>query len=623
LIDELNSPRCELTEREQMASGSVNSALQSELDEASRNHELLNNILDLSVDAIISIDENQCITRFNQGAEQIFGYQAQELIGESLEILLPEEIRRKHKKYVRDFGGRSGPSRLMNERADISGRKKDGTRFPARASISRVEQGGEITMTVFLRDVSEIRFVEQEARRARDELAHVHRVGVLGEISASLAHELNQPLAAILTNAQVLKREIEANPTGLKETHETITDVIQDARRAAEVIKRLRALVKPGEHQLEVVDLNQVVTETTDLLNSEFIIRQISLSLELAPDLPAVTCHRVQLQQVVLNLVGNALDAMEAVDLADRHLLIRTSQVRSTVVEVCVEDNGLGFEAGISEQIFQPFYTTKSQGLGMGLAISRTILQAHGGRLWAKDKRESGAAFCFTLPVADAIATAGLEDAPKEDPKEDQSAVATIFIVDDDPSVRQAMGRLIGSAGYAVEVFVSAQAFLQREAYAGIGCMVVDLHMPGETGLDLQATLNGRGSTVPIVFITGAGNTAAGVQAMKQGAVDFLSKPVDDEELLEIIAGAVDIHEQAQIRIARHADAVEKIARLTARETEVMSLVVKGMLNKQIADALGISEKTVKVHRGHVMKKVEVRSVTDLVRLSEITADDS
>jgi FixJ family two-component response regulator len=445
----------------------------------------------------------------------------------------------------------------------------------------------------------------------------------LGEISASLAHELNQPLAAILTNAQVLKREIEANPMSLEGADETITDVIHDARRAAEVIKRLRALLKPSEHQLEVVDLNQVVTETTDLLNSEFIIRQITLSLELAPALPAVTCDRVQLQQVVLNLVANALDALETVDPTDRHLLIRTSQARSTVVEVCIEDNGLGFEGGISEQIFQPFYTTKSQGMGMGLAISRTILQAHGGQLWAKDKRESGAAFYFTLPVADAIAAAGLEDAPKEDPKEDRSAVATIFIVDDDLSVRQAIGRLIGSAGYAVEVFASAQAFLQREAYDGIGCMVVDLHMPGETGLDLQATLNSRDSTMPIVFITGAGNTAAGVQAMKQGAVDFLSKPVDDEELLEIIARAVDIHEQAQIRIARHADAVEKIARLTAREAEVMSLVVKGMLNKQIADALGISEKTVKVHRGHVMQKVEARSVTDLVRLSEITADDS
>jgi FixJ family two-component response regulator len=181
---------------------------------------------------------------------------------------------------------------------------------------------------------------------------------------------------------------------------------------------------------------------------------------------------------------------------------------------------------------------------------------------------------------------------------------------------------LIGSAGYAVEAFGSAQAFLQREPYDGIGCMIVDLHMPGETGLDLQATLNTRDHTMPIVFITGAGSTAAGVLAMKQGAMDFLSKPVDDQELLGIIVRAVEIDEQARIQVARHARAAGKLARLTAREAEVMSLVVKGLLNKQIANALGISEKTVKVHRGHVMQKVEVRSVAELVRLSEITAAD-
>jgi PAS domain S-box-containing protein len=622
LIDELNSLRCELSERERMASGAVNSVLQFELDKTSRNHELLDSILDVAADAILSIDENQRITRFNQSAEQTFGYRAQEIMGESVEILVPEQFRRNHSKYVEDFAGKPSPSRSMNERADIVGQKKDGTTFPARASISRIEQDGKITLTVFLRDISEIRLADQEVRRTRDELAHVNRIGMLGEISASLAHELNQPLAAILTNAQVLKREIEANPMSLEGADETITDVIQDTRRAAEVINRLRALLKPKERLVEVVDLNQIVAGATDLLNSEIVIRQASLTLELAPDLPAVFGDHVHLQQVVLNLIGNALDAMDAIDPADRHLLIRTSQAGSTVAEVCVEDSGVGFEGEPSEQIFEPFYTTKERGMGMGLAISRTMLRTHGGRLWAENNRGPGTTFYFTLPVADgadAIATARQAD----EPNEDRSDVATVFIVDDDPSVRQAMGRLIGSAGYAVEAFASAQAFLQRERYDGIGCLVVDLYMPGETGLDLQTTLNTRDYTMPIVFITGGGNTTAGVRAMKQGAVDFLSKPVDDEELLSVIARAVEVDEQARTRFKRHAGAVEKIARLTARETEVMSLVVKGMLNKQIASALGISEKTVKVHRGHVMQKVEARSVTDLVRLAEITADDS
>ena len=177
------------------------------------------------------------------------------------------------------------------------------------------------------------------------------------------------------------------------------------------------------------------------------------------------------------------------------------------------------------------------------------------------------------------------------------------------------------SAGYAIETFASAEAFLQREHFDGAGCLVVDLHMPGETGLELQTTLNTRNYTMPIIFITGAGNTSSGVRAMKQGAVDFLSKPVDDEVLLRAVARAVETDKQARSRYAQHVAAKEKVARLTAREVEIMALVVKGMRNKQIADTLGISEKTVKAHRGHVMEKVEAGSVANLVRLSEIAAD--
>jgi FixJ family two-component response regulator len=391
------------------------------------------------------------------------------------------------------------------------------------------------------------------------------------------------------------------------------------------VIKRLRGLLKPGERQVEVLDLNQVVVEAADLLNSEMVIRQASVVLELAPDLPDVSGDRVQLQQVLINLLGNALDAMDATDPADRRLLIRTRQAGPTLAEVCVEDSGIGFDGDPSAQIFEPFYTTKENGMGMGLAISKTLLQAHGGSIRAESINGQGAAFHFTLPVADPGEAADTTAAARRDVErqKDHSDVSTVFVVDDDPSVRQAMQRLIGSAGYAVEAFDSAQAFLQREPYEGTGCLIVDLHMPGESGLDLQTTLNTRAYTMPMIFITGGGDTASGVRAMKQGALDYLSKPVDDEELLGAIAQAVEIDTQARIQYMQHAGALEKITRLTAREGEIMSLVVKGLRNKQIADVLKISEKTVKVHRGHVMQKMEARSVADLVRLSEVTADDS
>ncbi len=601
--------------------GKTKQQLIDELNSARRQAALLTGLVDVAADAIISIDENQCITRFNPAAEQTFGYSAREVVGESLEMLLPEQFRGGHRKHVEGFGDSQQPSRLMNQRGDIAGLKKDGTTFPARASISRVEFEGRTTLTVFLRDISDIRAAIETARQSREELERMDRVGILGEISASMAHELNQPLAAILTNAQVLKRQIDADPTRLDDASEAVSDVIDDARRASEVIQRLKTLLKPGERKLEVVDINQLVTQAVQLLNSEIVIRQISLTIEPAPDLPAVSGDRVQFLQILLNLATNAFDAMEELDPNDRHLLIRTSQVAPKAVEVCVQDSGAGFKGESYQRLTEPFFTTKKSGMGMGLAISRTILQTHGGRLWAENNPGPGAAFYFTLPVAGA-AEAIAEPRHELEHKEDKPGVVTVFIVDDDPSVRKAMGRLMQSAGYAVETFESAQAFLQREQYAGNGCLVVDLHMPGETGLDLQTKLNTRKYTMPIIFITGAGSTSAGVHAMKQGAVDFLSKPVDDDELLSVVARAVETDHEARARHAQQVAATEKVARLTAREGEIMGLVVKGMLNKQIAHELGISEKTVKAHRGHVMEKVEAGSVTDLVRISEIAANN-
>jgi two-component system sensor kinase FixL len=537
-------------------------------------------------------------------------------------MLLPDQFRSGHRKHVEGFGGSQQPSRLMNQRGDIAGLKKDGTTFPARASISRVEFEGQTTLTVFLRDISDIRAATETAQRSREELEHMNRVGILGEISASMAHELNQPLTAILTNAQVLKRQIDADPTRLDDASEAVSDVIDDARRASEVIQRLKTLLQPGERKLEVVDINQLVTQAAQLLNSEIVIRQISLTIEPAPDLPAVFGDRVQFLQILLNLATNAFDAMEELDPDDRHLLIRTSQVAPKAVEVCVKDSGAGFKGESYQRLTEPFFTTKESGMGMGLAISRTILQTHGGRLWAENNPGPGATFYFTLPVAGAAeAIAEPRHELELEHKEDKPGVVAVFIVDDDPSVRKAMGRLMQSAGYAVETFESAQAFLQREQYAGNGCLVVDLHMPGETGLDLQTKLNTHKYTMPIIFITGAGSTSAGVHAMKQGAVDFLSKPVDDDELLSVVARAVETDHEARTRHAQQVAAKEKVARLTAREGEIMGLVVKGMLNKQIAHELGISEKTVKTHRGHVMQKVEAGSVTDLVRISGIAAN--
>ena len=203
-------------------------------------------------------------------------------------------------------------------------------------------------------------------------------------------------------------------------------------------------------------------------------------------------------------------------------------------------------------------------------------------------------------------------------PAERVSTAATVFVVDDDATFRTAMKRLLSSAGHSVETFASAQELLQQKDHLGCDCLVVDLHMPGASGLDLQSKLNQSEYSPPIIFITGAGDTESGVSAMKGGAVDFLSKPVDDDVLFEAIEDAIEKDRRGRAQYERQERARKLIATLTAREKEVMCHVVAGTPNKLIAYKLGISEKTVKAHRGRVMHKVGAKSIVDLVTLSAL-----
>jgi len=504
----------------------------------------------------------------------------------------------------------------MDRRGEIAGQRKDGTMFPARATISSVTHDGDTTMTVFLRDISEIKQAEERSRRNLEELAHVSRVNMLGEISASLAHELNQPLTAILANAQAIQHQITHSAAISEEMTESISDVIDDAKRAAEVIRRLRSLSERRKYHVEFVDINKLIVETETLLRSQLIMSQLHLDLKLDPALPMVSCDPIQLQQVFLNLLTNAIDATAKRDPLDRRVLIRTSHTRSKTVEISIKDSGTGFKDEPYRNLLKPFFTTKENGMGMGLAVSKSILQNVGGRLWAKNNRGPGATFYITLPMpAKPAAIPAARQTHELEP--DVLHEGMVFIVDDDVSIRKSLGRLIRSAGYKVESYASAEEFQQSEEYVGAGCILVDLHMPGASGLELQNDIKNRRRSLPMIFITGGGDTASGVRAMKEGAADFLSKPIDEKRLLDAVALATKNSRVAWEQKMQHMVADEKVGKLTPREIEIMDLVVKGMRNKQIAGALGISEKTVKVHRGHVMQKVEARSVSDLVRIAE------
>jgi FixJ family two-component response regulator len=193
----------------------------------------------------------------------------------------------------------------------------------------------------------------------------------------------------------------------------------------------------------------------------------------------------------------------------------------------------------------------------------------------------------------------------------------TIFVIDDDPSVRKSLSRLLESLGFNTETFASAEEFLKRGHFDGLGCIVLDVRMPGLSGMDLQRELNKADYSMPIVFITGHGNIPMTVQAMKGGAVDFLTKPFDDEELLQAVEKAMEVDRNVRAERAEVRDVLRRVEKLTPREHEIVRYIIAGMLNKQIAFRLGIAEKTVKIHRGHIMEKLAADSVAELVRVAE------
>ena len=250
-----------------------------------------------------------------------------------------------------------------------------------------------------VRDITDRKRAELDAAAQRQELAHLNRVLMLAEQSGALAHELSQPLAAILTNAQAARRLLDQSPLDLDELRAALDDVIKNDKRAGTVIFRLRELLKKSATVLQPVDLNEVTREVLDLTHSDLLLRRMPITTSLSPDIPPVLGDRVQLQQVILNLIFNACDAMSAVEPAERELTL-TTVADDGFVQIAVADRGVGIPDGQLDAVFDPFVTHRTQGLGLGLTISRSIVQAHRGRIQAENNADRGATFRCFLPVA-------------------------------------------------------------------------------------------------------------------------------------------------------------------------------------------------------------------------------
>jgi PAS domain S-box-containing protein len=257
------------------------------------------------------------------------------------------------------------------------------------------------TLRGYMLDISERKWAEEDLQRLREQLAHVTRVTTMGELTASLAHELNQPLTAIVSNAQAGERFLAAPSPPLAEVREILEDIVADGQRAGEVIRRLRGLLKKGEFEFAPLDLNEVIGEVVMLAGADALVRNVPLALELDSNLPPVRGDRVQLQQVLLNLILNGLEAMGDGVGGDGKLVIQTDLGGGGTVRVAVRDSGVGIPENTLDRVFEPFYSTKPAGMGMGLSITRSILEAHGGRIWAANNPDRGASIWFTLPAHD------------------------------------------------------------------------------------------------------------------------------------------------------------------------------------------------------------------------------
>lgn len=361
----------------------------------------LSSILETVPDAIVIIDERGLIESFSPAAERLFGFSFAEVLGKNVRVLMPSPFRENHDAYMERYLT-TGEKHIIGVGRIVVGQRRDGATFPMELAVGEIVVGQRRLFTGFIRDITERQSTERRLQDLQSELLHVSRLSAMGQMASALAHELNQPLSAIMNYVKAARRTIDGlDDPQIQRAVELIEKAGAQTARAGQIIRRLREFIEKGKTNRAFESMNKVMEEAIALGLVGVADANVRVRVDLDSDLPPVLMDKIQIQQVVLNLIRNSVEAMQAVP--RRELTIKTAPEPEDdgAVVVTVSDTGPGLTPEVAEKLFQPFTTTKEEGMGIGLSICRSIIEAHGGSMWATPNEGAGVTFAFRLPVGE------------------------------------------------------------------------------------------------------------------------------------------------------------------------------------------------------------------------------
>jgi two-component system, LuxR family, sensor kinase FixL len=356
---------------------------------------LLQAILDTVPDAMVLIDEYCVITSFSAAAEKLFGYAENDVLGKNVSMLMPEPHRSAHDGYIQRYL-ETGEKRIIGIGRVVEGMRADGTVFPIELSVGEARTGEHRAFTGFIRDLTKRHATEAQLQKVQSELIHASRLSAVGTLASALAHELNQPLTAVANYVSAGRDMVgEDKPETQEMLREALDEAAKEAVRAGQIVRRLRDFVSKGELDTQILSLAKLINDATTLGLVGAREQGVEWWIDIDPEIDNVLADRVQIQQVMVNLMRNAIEAMHKS--STKHLVVRARSHKQNQVEISVSDTGHGLSDDMSGQLFQPFVSSKVKGMGLGLSICRTIVEAHGGKLSVAPNPDGGTIFRFTL----------------------------------------------------------------------------------------------------------------------------------------------------------------------------------------------------------------------------------